>query len=640
MKKITEINIINYRAFYNEKETPENKSTEKYKIDLKNGENLLVYGENGSGKSSLFKALQDFFATIDKAVDIVPNIYIKDNPDLSEPEIQISFSEDPLKYKFNRLGSDIAAASYLQNISTSFLSYRDILKTYFLDIDTPENNPNLFNLFIDNLLRHITEETDNTEIIDKLNSIRESIGTFEKAFYELIGENPDKDLINQSFDVLKNPIDALVDSLNISLLAILKPVLKLVNRYLKEYFKLGVKVSIKGEKFIKVNSKKRKLSYSESLFFNIELHGKKLDEHSYQSFLNEARLSALAICIYLAAIKIDSDKISNKELKILFLDDVFIGLDTSNRIPLLKLLQSEDFKGWQIFITTYDRHWFETAQSFLGQKWKSIELFTGDYTEKKIIKGIEKNIKIFELPVLIHEDLSLYKKAKSYFYSFDYYSSGNILRKLLEKSISDFIPETYSILAKDLEGSIIQFFKFYKDCDCSNIPDSSLEEQLYLFKDIVLNPSSHYDLKSPIYKNEVEKAFKIIDLLLSTPKLNRKLILSIGDCLFYSNTQSNYSANYILFENIYKVEIPGQSFRITDPFHKCIFWQKDTIDFCDKNGTRQPDINIKRIINSKIKLSERPGKIFDFIALTVKPDWKVEFHNSQGKSLNELAQNI
>ena len=49
--RITNIEIKNFRAF----------KGEPIKIDLtKSGKNLLVYGENGSGKSSLFFALKLF----------------------------------------------------------------------------------------------------------------------------------------------------------------------------------------------------------------------------------------------------------------------------------------------------------------------------------------------------------------------------------------------------------------------------------------------------------------------------------------------------------------------------------------------------------------------------------------------------
>ena len=45
MKRITNIKFRNYRAFYGE-----------YELKIPKGENLLIYGENGSGKTALLDA--------------------------------------------------------------------------------------------------------------------------------------------------------------------------------------------------------------------------------------------------------------------------------------------------------------------------------------------------------------------------------------------------------------------------------------------------------------------------------------------------------------------------------------------------------------------------------------------------------
>ncbi len=55
--KITEIDIKNFKAFCG-----------TYHIDLhKAGKNLLVYGENGSGKTSLYQALKRFLESSEDA---------------------------------------------------------------------------------------------------------------------------------------------------------------------------------------------------------------------------------------------------------------------------------------------------------------------------------------------------------------------------------------------------------------------------------------------------------------------------------------------------------------------------------------------------------------------------------------------
>ena len=50
MKWITGITLNNYRAF-----------VKSEIIDIPQDQHLLIYGENGSGKSSVYNALKDFF---------------------------------------------------------------------------------------------------------------------------------------------------------------------------------------------------------------------------------------------------------------------------------------------------------------------------------------------------------------------------------------------------------------------------------------------------------------------------------------------------------------------------------------------------------------------------------------------------
>lgn len=61
-------------------------------------------------------------------------------------------------------------------------------------------------------------------------------------------------------------------------------------------------------------------------------------------FLNEAKLSAISLSIYLAALRVNP----SSTLKVLVLDDVLIGLDMSNRLPVIDILK-ELFTDYQIF---------------------------------------------------------------------------------------------------------------------------------------------------------------------------------------------------------------------------------------------------------------------------------------------------
>ena len=137
-------------------------------------------------------------------------------------------------------------------------------------------------------------------------------------------------------------------------------------------------------------------------------------------FLNEARLSAIAIAIYFSAILIQPES----DLKILALDDVLIGLDMSNRLPVLNILD-EYFPEHQIFLTTYDKAWYEIVrQRTSDAEWKYAEFYSGKTDE-------------YEIPVYV-EDKAYLEKAKAYFDDNDYKACAIYLRTAFEVAIKKF----------------------------------------------------------------------------------------------------------------------------------------------------------------------------------------------------------
>ncbi len=79
MKRITKLDISNFRAFF-----------VSYTIELNKGENLLIYGENGSGKSSLFKAVNNFLSSSQNtAFDYVRH----HNIDTEEGNVAFTFND-------------------------------------------------------------------------------------------------------------------------------------------------------------------------------------------------------------------------------------------------------------------------------------------------------------------------------------------------------------------------------------------------------------------------------------------------------------------------------------------------------------------------------------------------------------------
>ena len=72
---------------------------------------------------------------------------------------------------------------------------------------------------------------------------------------------------------------------------------------------------------------------------------------------------------------------------VLVLDDVLIGLDHSNRLPMLDVLKTK-FADWQIVLLTHDRNWFDLARSHLPDaNWKCVEVYEGDGADLAGIVG-------------------------------------------------------------------------------------------------------------------------------------------------------------------------------------------------------------------------------------------------------------
>ena len=128
---------------------------------------------------------------------------------------------------------------------------------------------------------------------------------------------------------------------------------------------------------VKYNRENKTIDNQEILlaveFFDIDI-----PEHHL--FLNEARLSAIAIAIYLSSILIQPES----DLKILALDDMLIGLDMSNRLPVLDILY-EYFPEHQIFLMTYDKAWYEIVkQRTSDAEWEYAEFYSKQTDEYEI----------------------------------------------------------------------------------------------------------------------------------------------------------------------------------------------------------------------------------------------------------------
>jgi len=237
----------------------------------------------------------------------------------------------------------------------------------------------------------------------------------------------------------------------------------------------------------------------------ITFRGKPVTDH--QQFLNEARLSAIATCLFLAGTVLSDDDYSNpNHPRFMVLDDAMIGLDLQNRLPVLRILKSKTSEHYQKFLFTHDRFWYQVAKRELDNSWIKAEL----YESTDIGGGFA--------PVLILPSLTDYERAQQYFQLKDYAACANYLRKVCEQELIRIIPE-HKRRAENASGEIgyvqglQELYSRLIDHLQENQIDTSPYHVLETVKATILNPFSHADISSPIYTNELLEVFRLVDSL-------------------------------------------------------------------------------------------------------------------------------
>ena len=200
--------------------------------------------------------------------------------------------------------------------------------------------------------------------------------------------------------------------------------------------------------------------------------------------------------------------------KILFLDDIFIGLDIGNRLPLLKILET-DFSAYQIFITTYDKPWYEFVKSTYlhnNTAWKTYEFYA-----RRARKG-------FEIPILREDKSNSHVQnyidtAQAHFDSGDNKAAGVYLRSAFEFILKRYcfgkkVPVPYYLDSSKMKTNDFWLaLKKYKNshptCGLTPITITQIDH----FTSLVLNPLSHHDINKHEITTEIQGALTTIATL-------------------------------------------------------------------------------------------------------------------------------
>lgn len=601
MAGIKEIEIEGFKAFPN-----------KFSLEL--DKNLLMYGENGSGKSSIYYALHALLQSVYKSdhgakyfrhedsEENLINIYKLDDVKNNgfKPHIKITLDNEH-QWELSRDGlsstPDTADDSELRllNKTSAFINY-----SYISRFRSARNSEtiNLWNVFIKDILPfYVPTGTDMT---------------LADAYYNLV-ENPYPYRVRRDIDVFNDNLSKFINEIN-------RNASDIYNKYFKDEDEVDALIQVKyardDDEIENPHHEEFQLSYRQQKakstyvwrYPKIGLHIVVGDKAILkpQSFFNEARLTAIALAIRFACLQSGKPQ----EGQFLALDDMLISLDMSNRMKVIRYLLDDMADKYKIYLFTHDKLFFEYLKhksKKSSSKWSYVELYMQD--SKDPYKRTSK---------------TYMEEADHYIKQHKYEIAGNFLRKEAEYFCKRFLPlkwqytKEYCLL--DLNGLINNSKKFAEE---SGISDTTLFDELDNHRKFILNPASHDSYDIGKYEYEIKQCY---NTLLSLSQISIRRLLSKGQKVkieLSTVEPITYKFNITLCEDVYLIQIEG----------KTPYVSKGMINFTvDKNGKSSSEIKtdnttLKKFYEKNYEKSDKT-KDKDFLVSIVRLD--------DGKAIGDL----
>lgn len=493
--KIKTVEIKDYKAFY---------GLNEFNVE---GKNLFIYGENGSGKSSFYYALKDFFqsSTETLSYDETENIFLTKaqqgkgfikvtfNPDQSGAANDKTYTvKKTSKDTYNAGDTSIRDAIKLK----SFLTYKHLLSIHHIK---RENEIDLFELLVKGVLKHFKSIaiTGTKELGELWDDVDVAIGKETNQAFNITAKKKE---VDEAIDKFNTAFKKLFDRNNSieNIIKFAQPILD----------KFGHNIEIE----LNYTQARPNIAYNaierNHVRAKVKYLGKEIPKPHI--FLNEARLSAIAISIYLGMVK---RHVQGIPCKVLFLDDIFIGLDISNRLPLLKILDDE-FPNYQVFITTYDKPWYEFVRTnYLNRnnKWKCFEIYAGR-TKKGFTIPIVKEIK----GQGNNDHLTYFiETAEEYHNKGDNKAAGVYLRSAFEAILKQFCfgKVTVKFMTDQSKLKADEFWNATKRHNQATGLTQNTKDEIDNLLPLVLNPLNHNDINKNEHSSEIGRTINILKTL-------------------------------------------------------------------------------------------------------------------------------
>ncbi|MFY7938371.1 MAG: AAA family ATPase [Flavobacterium sp.] len=558
-----------------------------------NGKHVLLYGENGSGKSSIYWALYTLLEAVYKTDAEINKYFMITHDDslvnlhaklIADSFVSLELSDRTI-YRIGYDNSSIRQNSHAEATlrGSDFMNYRFMFK---ISDHRHHDEIDLFPLFEKEVFPYIktrnafqlihggvNEVFDFNEIWDDLKK-----GRYKDDFDKNISINGEVEQKRYADQLRRfvSELSSLAQEININGNYILQEDLEYDKiRFeitcIQEFNKLGGRGDLAGkEGDFPVGFPKIKLGIPEYNGFTNAIK-------KPQSFLNEAKLTAIGIAIRFAILARRLDYADGADFQLLVMDDLLISLDMSNRRKVLDMLLNKYADKFQLFILTHDRGFYNFAQ-------KKIKVEYGKEKEWEMIEMYQDNLSPHPKPY-IKKQVNKLKKAEDYFNEHDYPACGLYLRTECERVLDEILPDKFNFSVKvnsdEHDGSNSkklndQIKSLEGFCNYEGIDFQPFKE-LKIYKDVILNTLAHNDIESPLYSQELKA---IINILKDLAKIKRgKKILDSGKDLLVELTDPSIQGQIKLSirtrEGFVLVEEEGKLPRLSN-FGKCELRKFDT----------------------------------------------------------------
>lgn len=571
--KIHNLHVENFKAF-------------KGAFDLPvEGKNILLYGENGSGKSSIYWSFYTFYQACLKSVDQAQKYFLFDNAenlrnrysgDTDYSGMKLSFKNGGAMLQFEDSSNTVSVSDSLHPdfmklsmASSDFMNYKflasifdfsnsqenDIFNVlakevfpflYFRDPLVLDGNAVSGRIDADYWWKYLSKPQDH---VPTRNNSPSGAYVISSAKYTQYQDN-----LKKFNDNLRRELSLIFNDANNKLRSLFKESISIYFEYIDASFndRIGTSKSHDGKLHRPKIILKAKMTGSSASNNSIITHPR--------SFFNEARLTCMALALRLAFH--DARNISGSDFApAIFIDDLLISLDMGCRkfiIPIL--LKYAETK--QMFIFTHDRAFFSLCWSEIQkiekcQDWKRLELYAED--DHGIIK-----------PILINGKSPI-EIAKQKYQSLDLSGCANIIRSACEKELKRILPMNY-VLKKQtsdddpiqfnnlnaLIGQLGNFRKRFFDKDLNNFPN--IAPDLSNDRKLIMNPYSHDDIETPLYRSELKQAIESVEKLTKIKKIQLISDAEIGNREFkmtINGSSGTVTATFCFVERFERVTYDG-----------------------------------------------------------------------------------